>query len=137
MTFASLEGVQSGNCLTNTQVTGRGEDSWGQNQCPGKTTGFSTSNLLAGPTPQGGAIVTSLYATLGGTVRGKDTATVAVIDNATAGTLLSCTVTSASNNSCSSAGPSGPVAEGTYIEVKVMTSGPSSTGRQWRVSFRY
>jgi hypothetical protein len=137
MTFASLQGVQSGNCLTNTQVAGQGEDSWGENQCPGKTTGFSTSNLLAGPTPQGGAIVTRLYATLGGVVRGKDTATVAVIDNTTAGTLLSCTVTSASKGSCSSSGPSGPVAEGDYIEVKVMTSGPSGADRQWRVSFRY
>lgn len=137
VTFASLEGVQSGSCLTNIQVTGQGEGSWAQSTCPGKTTGFSTSNLLAGPTPQGGAFITSLYATLGGTVPGNNTATVTVIDNTTGGTSLSCTVTSATNNSCSSRGPSGPVAEGTYIEVKVTTTGPSSTRRPWRVSFRY
>jgi hypothetical protein len=135
-TFASFQGVQSGDCLTNTAVTGW--ESWNQGLCPPKSSGFSASNLLLGPMASTGAIVSGLYATINGTVTGADTATVTVIDNTTSATLLSCTVNATSKNHCSNAGPSSPTVNGgDYIEVKVTTSGPSCASKQWRISFRY
>jgi len=136
-TFASFQGVRSGDCLTNTAVMG-GWESWNQGACPAKTSGFSTSNLLLGPMASTGAIVSGLDATINGTVTGADTATVAVIDNTTSTTLLSCTVNATSKNSCWNAGPtSSAVNGGDYIEVKVTTSGSSCANKQWRISFRY
>ena len=136
-TFASFQGVQSGNCLTYTDV-GQGQGSWDQSRCPHETSGFSTSSLLAGPIPSNGATVSSLYATVNGTVNAKDTAAVTVIDNTSGTTLLSCTVTSANKNNCSSkAGESAAALPGDYIEVKVMTTGSSCANKQWRVTFRF
>ena len=85
-TFASFSGVPSGKCLNYTELAGQGTGS-----CPAKTTGFAMSSMLAGPTPAGGATVTNLYADSNATVKGSDTALVAVIDNTTGATLLSCT----------------------------------------------
>jgi hypothetical protein len=136
-TFASFQGVQSGNCLTYTEV-GQGEEYWNQSRCPGPTSGFSMSSLLLGPIPSNGATASSLYATVNGKVTGTDTASVAVIDNTSGATLLSCTVTSTNKNSCfSKAGESGAAAPGDYIEVKVMTAGSSCANKQWRVMFRF
>ena len=128
--------MQSGNCLTYTEV-GQSQYGWNQSQCPQPQKGFSTSSLLAGPIPANGATVSSLYATVNGAVTGKDTATVAVIDNTSGATLLSCTVNSASKDNCSNTGGSGVVAPGDYIEAKVMTTGSSCANRQWRVMFRF
>ena len=63
--------------------------------------------------------------------------TVAVIDNATGATLLSCTVNATSKGSCSNTGSSPPVAPGHRIEVKVTANGSSCNNRAWQVSFRY
>jgi hypothetical protein len=131
-TFASFENVANGHCLNYTEVGDPGNA-----PCPGKTTGFSAGRLLAGPTPAGGATVSNLYADSNATVSGKDTVLVAVIDNTTGATLLSCTVNSTTKKSCSNTSGSGPVAAGDNIEVKLTATGPSGNNKQWRVRFRY
>jgi hypothetical protein len=124
--------VPSGNCLNYTPVAGPGTA-----PCPPKTTGLSSSPLLTGPTFANGATVTNLYAETNATLGGREEATVAVIDNATAATLLSCTVNSTTNSSCSNASGSGPAAPGDKIEVRVTASGSGSNNKQWDVRFRY
>ena len=133
-TFASFENVPSGNCLKYTELAGPGNGT-----CPPKTTGFSSSPLLAGPTFANGATVTSLYAETSANLTGAQTALVAVIDNSTGATLLSCTVNSTSKGSCSNASGSGPAAPGDKIEVQVTTTARSSrfSSNQWQVRFRY
>jgi hypothetical protein len=81
--------------------------------------------------------VSNLEAVTSGPVNGQETWTVAVINNATGATLLSCTVTSSSANSCSNAGTSAPAAAGANLEVKVTTNEILRLGLPWRVSFRY
>src|SRR6202022_3002249 len=93
--------------------------------------------LLAGPTPANGATVSNLYVDSNASLNGSDTVLVAVIDNTTGATLLSCTATKASKGSCSNTGSSGPVAPGENIEVKVTATGSSGNNKQWRVRFRY
>jgi hypothetical protein len=131
-TFASFVGVGSGHCLNYTELAGQG-----QGNCPPATIGFSKSNLLAGPTPAGGATVSNLFAEAETRVTGTDTVLVAVIDNATGGTLLSCTVDSSTVNYCSNTGGSGSAAARDKIEVKVTATGPSGNNKPWRVTFRY
>jgi hypothetical protein len=131
-TFASRKAVASGNCLAYTDIGPAGTGA-----CPAKTTGFSTSALLAGPTPANGATVTNLYVDSNAAVSGADTVLVAVIDNTTGATLLSCTVDSTTKNSCSNAGSSGSAAAGENIEVKLTATGASATGKLWRVTFRF
>ncbi|HEV3284591.1 MAG TPA: hypothetical protein VG010_10325 [Solirubrobacteraceae bacterium] len=133
-TFASLEseGVASGQCLNYGEIADPGDGT-----CPGKTSGFSSSSLLAGPTPAGGATVSNLYADSNASVSGTDTVLVAVIDNTTGVTLLSCTVTKTSKGSCSNTGGSPSVLAGANIEVKVTATGSSGNNKQWRVRFRY
>jgi hypothetical protein len=131
-TFASFENVASGHCLNYTEVGDPGNAS-----CPSKTTGFSSGRLLAGPTPANGATVSNLYADSNASVSGSDTVLVAAIDNTTAATLLTCTVTKVSKNACSNTGSSGPVAPGDNIEVKLTVTGSSGNLKQWRVRFRY
>jgi hypothetical protein len=80
--------------------------------------------------------VTNLYAATNATLGGKDTATVAVIDNTTEAILLSCTVEKP-NSSCSNTGASVAVVPGQKIEVKIMASGSSGNNKQWQVTFRY
>jgi hypothetical protein len=131
-TFASFVKVSSGNCLDYTEM---GQVGWGT--CPGKTTGYSTSQLLAGPTPASGATVTNLYADTSATLTGTDTVLVAVIDNTTGATLLSCTVNSTTTNHCSNTSGSGSGAAGDNIEVKLTATGSSGNSQPWRVRFRY
>jgi hypothetical protein len=131
-TFASFQGVPSGYCLNYTELAGPG---WGT--CPAKTSGFSNSPLLAGPTFANGATVADLYADTNATVTGKDTVLVAVIDNTTGATLLSCTVNSTTRSSCSNTTGSGAAAAGDNIEVKITTTGSSCNSKQWRVRYRY
>jgi hypothetical protein len=109
----------------------------GHGNCPSATGGFSNSILLAGPTPAGGATISDLYADMEGTVSGSDTAAVAVIDNTTGATLLSCTVNSTSKNHCSNTG-SGTAAAGDNLEVQVSANPSNGSGnnKQWRVRFR-
>ena len=95
------------------------------------------SNLLTGPMPNNGAVLTDLYAETNATVKGTDTATVAVIDYAGGPPLLSCTVNSTTKTYCSATGPSALVPAGHRLEVKVTASGPSANNKQWQVSFRY
>ncbi len=131
-TFASSQGVPSGYCLNYTELAGQGNG-----PCPAKTSGYSSSNLLAGPTPANGATVTSLYADTNATLSSRESVLVSVIDNTTGTTLLSCTVTSTSNRSCATAKESGSAAPGQNIAVKVTGSGSSSNNKAWRVRFRY
>jgi hypothetical protein len=95
------------------------------------------SNFLAGPTPANGATVTNLYADSNATVKGSDAALVAVIDNTTGATLLSCTVNSTTVNHCSNTTESGSAAAGENLEVKVTATGSSGNSKSWRVRFRY
>jgi hypothetical protein len=81
--------------------------------------------------------VSNLYVDSNANVSGNDTVLVAVIDNTTGATLLSCPVNSASKNTCSNGGSSGPVAAGENIEVKLTATGSSGNNKQWRVRFRY
>jgi Collagen triple helix repeat (20 copies) len=131
-TFASFEGVASGRCLNYAEVGDPGTGS-----CPSKTSGFASSRLLAGPTPANGATVTNLYADSNASVSGTDSVLVAVIDNTTGATLLSCTVTKATKSVCSNPGSSGAVSPGDNLEVKVTATGSSGSEKQWRVRFRY
>jgi len=124
--------VPNGNCLNYTELAGQGNGT-----CPGATTGSSASDLLAGPTPANGATVTNLYADTNTTLSGTETATVAVIDNTTGLTLLSCTLTTG-KSSCSNTKESGSAAPGENIEVKVTAPGSRCNDRaSWRVRFRY
>src|ERR1035437_1673196 len=100
---ASFDGVQSGQCLNFAEV-----DESGHGSCPAKTSGLSSSGLLTGPIPANGAVVSNLNAETNATLSGKDSATVAVIDNATGATLLSCTANATSKGSCSNTGSSPP-----------------------------
>jgi len=83
--------------------------------------------------------VTDLYADMEGTVTGIDKALVAVIDNTTGATLLSCTVNSTTKNNCSNATGSGSTAAGDNLEVQVtaIPTGGSVNNNRWRVTFRY
>jgi hypothetical protein len=130
-TFASSQGVPSGYCLNYTELAGQGNGS-----CPAKTSGYSPSDLLAGPTPANGATVTNLYADTNATPSSKESELVSVIDNTTGATLISCTVTSTSNHSCSNAKESGSAAPGDNIEVRVTASGSNCNNKAWRVRFR-
>jgi hypothetical protein len=95
--------------------------------------------------------VTDLYAESSGTVTANETVLVAVIDNTTGATLLSCTVNTNMNH-CSNTSGSGSAAAGDNIEVKptatrdfkgaqlssCLTRGPNcGDDQQWRVTFRY
>ena len=133
-TFASFGGVGSEHCLRYTEIAGQGQD-----PCPPATSGFTNSNVLAGPTPANGAAVTNLYADSNATVSGTDTVLVAVIDNTTGATKLSCTVNSTTKNHCSNSSGSGSVAAGDNIEVKVTATPSNGSGnnKSWRVRFRY
>ena len=124
--------MPSGYCLNYTELAGQGNGF-----CPAKTSGYSPSNLLAGPAPASGETVTNLYADTNITLSGTETATVAVIDNTTGAMLLSCTVT-AGKSSCSNAKESGTAAPGENIEVKVTDPGSRCNDRaSGRVGFRY
>jgi hypothetical protein len=81
--------------------------------------------------------VTNLYADTSATVSGTDTVLVAVIDNTTGATLLSCTVTSSSPHSCSNSSGSGAVAAGDNIQAKITATGESGNKKLWRVTFRF
>lgn len=131
-TFISYQSVPSGYCLDYT-----GDVASGSGVCPPSTSGFSSSVLLAGPTPASGATVTNLYADTSGTASGKDTALVSVIDNTTGVTLLTCTVNATNKNNCSNNSGSGPAAPGDNIEVKITITGTSCSSKAWRVRFRY
>jgi hypothetical protein len=132
-TFASkTKAVASGNCLAYTGMAPAGTG-----PCPAATSGFSTTALLAGPTPAGGATVSNLYADSNAAVTGTDTVLVAVTDNTTGATLLTCTLTSSSPKSCANASGGGAVAAGDNIEVKITATGMSGTSKMWRVTFRF
>jgi hypothetical protein len=81
--------------------------------------------------------VTNLYADTNATLSSKESVLVSVIDNTTGATLLSCTVTSSTNRSCSNAKESGSAAPGDNVEVKVAGSGSNCNNKAWRVRFRY
>ncbi len=134
--FASSLSVPSGECLT--EAFGA-VGAYGP--CPSKTIGWSSSALIAGPMPVNGAIVSNLYADSNATVKGSETAAVAVIDITTETTLLSCTVNSTTMSWCSNTG-SGPVAAaGNNLIVKVTASNTAKeandNNKDWRVRFRY
>jgi Collagen triple helix repeat (20 copies) len=131
-TFASFIGVPNGNCLNYTELVGPGNS-----YCPPRTTGFSNSPLLAGPTPASGATVSNLFADTSAHLIGAEQATVSVIDNTTQITLLSCNVTALSKGACQNTASSSAVAAGDNIEVKVTSFGIYSNKAPWRVRFRY
>jgi hypothetical protein len=81
--------------------------------------------------------VSNLYADSNAVVSGTDTVLVAVIDNTTGATLLSCTVNSTTKSSCSNSSGSGSAAAGDNIEVKLTATGTSGNSKLWRVTFRF
>jgi hypothetical protein len=105
--------------------------------CPNPTTGWSASTALLGPAPPGGFVVSDLVAATSGPIVGGETWTVAVIDNTTGATLLACTVTASSANTCSNGTGSATAAPGTNVEVKVTTNEILRLGMPWRVNFRF
>jgi len=127
--------VPSGNCLNYTMLAGEGTGA-----CPAlKTTGFSSSSLLAG-TPDNGGKVSNLYAETNAAVTGSDKATVSVIDNTSGTTLLTCTVESTSKSVCSNpAAAATAAAPGDRLEVQITTTTPgtSCNNKEWWVRFRY
>jgi hypothetical protein len=131
-TFASRTKTLTGKCLNYTDIAPAGTGA-----CPAATTGYSSGKTLAGPTPANGATVTNLYADSNASVTGTDTALVAVIDNTTGATLLSCTVDSTTKSSCSDSSGSGVAAAGDNIEVKLTITGASGNEKLWRVTFRF
>ena len=74
--FASSQSVSNGYCLNYTELEGKG-----QGPCPSKTSGYSGSELLAGPAPAGGETITNLYATTSASLGSKESVLVSVIDN--------------------------------------------------------
>ncbi len=130
--FASSQSVSNGYCLNYTEL-----EETGQGPCPSKTSGYSGSELLAGPAPAAGETITNLFATTNATLGSKESVLVSVIDNTTGITLLSCTVSSASKGSCSNASGSGTAAPGDYVEVKLTGIGSRWYPGQWRVTFRF
>ena len=109
----------------------------GNGPCPTTTSGFSSSSLLAGMPANGGA-VSNLYAETSVTVGAREEATVAVIDNTKANTmLLSCTVIATKSTCSNTTTASTAAAAGDRLEVKVTTAGTSCNNKQWYVRFRY
>jgi hypothetical protein len=132
-TFISGKDVSSGECLA---YVGTGVALSGT--CPAKGadatevfSGAYSATFLAGPMPAHGATVANLNAVSDG-LSGHESATVAIIDNTTGATLLSCPV-NAPANGCENATGSATVAAGHELEAKVTGSG----GHEWRVQFRY
>jgi hypothetical protein len=130
-TFTSIKEVPSGNCLDYSGVA-----KVGTGVCAAKTSGFSTSPRLA-PMPANGGTVADLYADSSANVAGTDTVIVAVIDNTTGATLLSCTVTSSSPHSCSNSSEIASAGAGDNVEVEVTANGESGNKKAWRVTFRF
>ena len=130
--FASSQSVSNGYCLNYTEL-----EETGQGPCPSKTSDYSGSELLAGPAPAAGETITNLFATTNATLGSKESVLVSVIDNTTGITLLSCTVSSASQGACSNASGSGTAAPGDYVEVKLTGIGSRWRPGQWRVTFRF
>jgi len=102
--------------------------------------GWSGSSLLAGPIPANGSTVSNLYADSDAILGGTETVVVAVIDNTSGVTLVSCTVNSTTKSWCSNTG-SGTAAAGDNLEVKVTASNTKKeahdNNQEWRVRFRY
>ena len=130
--FASWGSVSNEECLNYAQFDGKG-----QGPCPSKTSGYSASELLAGPAPANGEKITDLTASTSANLQSKASVVVSVIDNTTGTTLLSCSVITTSNGGCSNSTGSGTAGPGDYIEVKISGSGPHWYYGQWRVNFRY
>jgi hypothetical protein len=129
--FESFQAVPSGDCLSFAKGPGRG-----YGHCPGSAPTWSSSYLLAGPIPANGGTVSNLQVESNAWLTAQDRVLVAVIDNATGATPLSCTVDKTSKGSCSNTSVGGTAAAGHNIEVKVTAIGSSGNYKQWRVSFR-
>jgi len=113
--------------------------------CAAVTSGYTTEKTLAGPVPAGGATVSDLYATVGGShgyqppgEKPGETVTVSVVDNSTGATMVSCQITEAQKTSCSNSSESGKASAGDWLEVKITI--PSQNGGKngdWLVTFRW
>jgi hypothetical protein len=130
LTFASFTPVANGKCLYNVDLAGAGNA-----PCPAKTVGFTTSPVIAGPTPYGGAHVSDMYADTNAYLTGGEIGVVFVYDNTTGALLLTCVVNGETHNHCS-ASEGGTVAAGDNLEVRVSTSGEAANEKEWRVRFR-
>jgi hypothetical protein len=130
-TFVATKEVASGTCLDY-----GGMAKTGSGACAAKTEGFSTSLRLA-PMPANGGNIADLNADSNANVSGTDTVLVAVIDNTTGATLLSCTVSSGSPHSCSNSSEAASAGPGDNVEVKITASGESGNKKAWRVTFRF
>jgi hypothetical protein len=80
--------------------------------------------------------VSNLQVDTNATLSGTETAVVAVINNTTGATLLSCTVEKVSKSTCTNGATGGTAGAASNIEVKVTTSGLLDNNKQWRVRFR-
>lgn len=84
-----------------------------------------------------GATVTDLYADTNATVAGTESVLVAVIDNTTGATLLSCMLNLTDKSGCSNTSGSGSAEAGDNIEIELTATGSSCNNEEWRVRFRY
>jgi hypothetical protein len=122
--------VGAGKCLYNVDLAGPGNGI-----CPQKTVGYSSSPLLAGPTPFGGGHISDMYADTNAYLTGSEVAVVFVYDNTTGALLQTCVVNGTTHNYCT-AGEGGAVAAGDNIEVRISSSGANANYHAWRVRFR-
>ena len=62
---------------------------------------------------------------------------VAVVDNTTEKTLLSCEINATTKSICSTTSESGTAAAGDNLEVRVTFTGGSGNNKHYRATFRY
>jgi len=133
--FLSDTTISSGQCLNNMWTANPGNAT-----CPAAVpanTLTTVRDMLLGPIPAGGATVTNLEVVTTATGTATNTATIDVINNTTGLIVLSCTInnTSLSTKACQNTG-AGFVAGGSYLQVKVTTTG-TGMNVQYRAAFRY
>jgi hypothetical protein len=132
-TFASAGLLPPGtSCLGYTEASGRGYGT-----CPVGISGYSPSNLLAGPAPVGGETVSDLVAETNGILIRSDYALVKVVNATTGVTLQECEINYVNKDQCEKPGVGGYAPVLSNLEVKVETTGPSAYLHAWQVRFRY
>jgi len=132
-TFATIETLPPGTwCLAYTELAGRGDGI-----CPLGISGYVPSNLVVGPAPATGEMVSDLAADTSGSLGGADRAIVKVLNEVSGATLQECEVNSFNKNHCEKLAAGGHVPAFANIEVKIQTFGLGAYENQWRVRFRY
>jgi hypothetical protein len=126
--FASIVPVKNESCIGIFGV-------WGSGSCGPSWGSGAFLDLVEGPVPAAGGIISNLWAEAGGALSGGS-ATVEVLDlippSGPTNTALSCPVAKG-GTTCENKG-NVPIAAGHYMLVRVKTTALPTT---WHVSFRY